>query len=377
MRPLGHEAPHQGLRSQRPAVHDAGREELNDDQGGIVAEAEQGATDWKAYARAALRELGMTDMPSFEILFLDELAGWAFSVSNPGHGYNETHGALVVTSLLGAVERARSFRPTQVPAESDAIVATREKVVAGAHEFAETSEGLTHLVGLLAPAAVRQLEHSAGQPTAQTYWVYHHALLVLASGKGGDVSEDTLRGITAVFQAWEGLAAAGFALPWRTRQDMESRASADMVTSHVETLIERLTGVEKAKTDTDGDYPIRYRSALYFVRVVPAREPVVQIFSVAVNGIQFTDALARDLNEINARLHFCRTFWVRGQVLVESEHLGPSLTEADFHECALHVAEATDAFAKRLAERHGGRLAFEESKEAEYASPADERLGYL
>ena len=342
-----------------------------------MAKTKQRDSGWESSARAALRDLTLKDMPGFEILFLDDLAGWVFSVSNPGHSYNETHAALVVTTLLEAIERAGSFRPAQVPAESDAIVATREKVVAGAHEFAGTSKGLAHLVGLLAPAAVRELEHSAGQPTAQTYWLYHYALLVLASGTGGDVSEDTLRGITAVFQAWDGLAAAGFVLPWRTRESMESQASADMVTSHVETLIERLTGVEKAKTDADGDYPIRYRSALYFVRVVPAWKPVVQVFSVAVDGIQFTDALARDLNEINARLHFCRAFWVRDQALVEAEHLGSSLTEADFHECALHVAEATDTFAKRLAERHGGRLAFEESKEAEYASPADERLGYL
>lgn len=103
----------------------------------------------------------------------------------------------------------------------------------------------------------------------------------------------------------------------------------------------------------------------------------MQIFSIAVDGIQLTNALARDLNEINAGLHFCRTFWVRGQVLVESEHLGPWLTEAGFHECALHVAEATDTFAKSLADRHGGRLAFEESKKPEYELPPDERVGFL
>lgn len=342
-----------------------------------MGKTEQGVSGWESSARAALRDLSMKDMPGFEILLLDDLARWAFSISNPGHGYDETHGALVVTTLLRAIERARSFRPTQAPAESGEIVATREKVVAGAHELAAASKGLAYLVGLLAPAAVRELEHSAGQPAAQTYWLYHYALLVLASGKDGDVSEDTLRGITAVYEAWDRLAAAGFVLPWRTWQSMESQVSPDMVTSHVETLIERLTGAEKVKVDPDGDYPIRYRNALYFVRVVPARKPVVQVFSVAVDGTQFTDALARDLNEINARLHFCRTFWVRGQVLVEAEHLGASLTEADFHECTRHVAEATDAFAKGLAERHGGRLAFDESKQPEYASPADERAGYL
>lgn len=332
---------------------------------------------WESAARAALRELDLASMPSFEILFLDDLAGWAFSVSNPGHGYDETHSALVVSALLEALERARSFRPAQAPEETPQILAVREKAVAGAHEFAAAGDGLAQLIGLLAPAVVRELEHNAGQPAVQTYWLYHYTLLVLASGTAGDASEETLRGITAVFHAWDELAAAGYALPWRTPQGLEAQASADMVTSHVETLIERLTGADKAQADADGDYPIRYRSALYFVRVVRAATPVVQIFSVAVDGIRITDALTRDLNEINARLHFCRAFWIHGQVLIEAELLGPSLTDADFHECALHVAEATDTFAKDLAGRHGGRLAFEESKEPGYAPPADERLGYL
>jgi hypothetical protein len=151
--------------------------------------------------------------------------------------------------------------------------------------------------------------------------------------------------------------------------------SVEMVTSHVETLIERLTGIDKAKPDKDGDYPIRYRSALYYVRVDGPQKPVVQVFSIAVGDIEFTDALAGELNAINSKLHFCRTFWVRGQVLIESEHLGMSVTEADFRECAFNVAEATDAFAAGLAERHGGQLAFDDAKEADYTPPSADGTG--
>lgn len=97
---------------------------------------EQEAPGWESAARAALRDLSTKDMPGLEILLLDELAAWVFSVRNPGHGYDETHGAVVATILLVAMERARSFRPVQVPAETDAITATREKLVAGAHGFA-------------------------------------------------------------------------------------------------------------------------------------------------------------------------------------------------------------------------------------------------
>ncbi len=37
------------------------------------------------------------------------------------------------------------------------------------------------------------------------------------------------------------------------------------VRSHVETLIEELTGVDKAEPDSDGDHLIRFRNALYYL----------------------------------------------------------------------------------------------------------------
>ena len=42
----------------------------------------------------------------------------------------------------------------------------------------------------------------------------------------------------------------------RARREYGSTA-VDMVNSHVETLIERVTGVDKAAPDGDGDYPVR------------------------------------------------------------------------------------------------------------------------
>jgi hypothetical protein len=337
---------------------------------------------------AALRRLSLSDMPSVEILLLDEIEAWIFSDSNPGYGYSEKHAAMVSCALLTAVERAGSFRSVQTPAESEEIVKSREKVIAGAHELAEADDGLTLLLTRLMPAATGELERNPGKPAAQAYWLYYYSLLMLAAGTSEAASVAAMRGIPATFDAWKGIMEDGFVLPWRRQQSIhpgkpdnhggqgEPLVSAEMVTSHVETLIERLTGVEKARPDADGDYPIRYRSALYYVRVAGSRTPVVQLFSIAVDGIRFTDALARDINEINTELHFCRTFWVRDQVLVEAEHLGPTLTEADFHECAFNVAEATDAFAGKLAERHGGRLAFDEAKAPEYTTLADDGVGF-
>jgi len=146
-----------------------------------------------------------------------------------------------------------------------------------------------------------------------------------------------------------------------------------MIESYVETLVERLTGVEKAYPDANGHYPIRFRNALYYVRVVHAADPVVQFFSIALADVPLTDKLALDLNEINSQIRFCRAFWVNGQVLVESEHLALSLDEDDFRACTDAVARATDEHAEALARHHGGRMAFEEAKDPEY-TPQDEPL---
>ena len=333
---------------------------------------------WRSAIRGVLRNLSVQDMPGLEILFLDELTAWAFSIGNPGRDYDERHGSVVVAGLFRAMEHSRAFRPARPPAESGQIAAARQRVVAGAHEFAAAPDGLAHLIAALAAAVARELENNAGRPAAQAYWLYHYCLVILSGGMTGRTESGTLEGITAVYRAWEQQAEQGYRLPWQTWHGLESQASADMVVSHVEKLIRRLTGADKVSTDADGDYPIRYRSALYFVRVVRALRPVVQIFSVAVDKIGYSDDLARELNDINSRVHFCRAFWVHDQVLIEAEHLGPSLTEADFDECALTVAEATDTFAGRLAERFGGRLAFEETKsEQQRAAPADDRRGYL
>lgn len=340
---------------------------------------------WERDALVPLRAITPNDMPGLEMLLLDELASWAASDNNRGRGYDEQHAAVVISALLSAAERPRYFRSSVSPDVPEEITSAREQVVAGIHELASSDNGLQLLVTRLMPAVLGELRRNAGNQRAQVYWLYYYALLALAAGISGDYTEAVMHGIMASFRAWDALATNGFVPPWHNQTaalDHTSRSrhagshvSADMVISHVETLIEQLTGTAKAIPDADGDYPIRYRNALYYIRITRGPIPVIQVFSIAVDEADLTDALVHDLNEINAQLHFCRAFWVRGQVLFESEHLGASVTGADFNECALSVAEATDQFARGLAERHEGRLAFEESKEPEYRSAADDNIG--
>ena len=143
-----------------------------------------------------------------------------------------------------------------------------------------------------------------------------------------------------------------------------------MVTSHVETLIERITGVDKATADHDGDYPVRYRDALYYVRVAgnDAR-PIVRVFSTVVADIEPSSDLYEAVNDINTRVGFCRCLWVNGQVLIESEHLGMTIRTEDLLELTESVASASDHFGPKLIERFGGKLAFDDSKGDAYVEP--------
>ena len=140
-----------------------------------------------------------------------------------------------------------------------------------------------------------------------------------------------------------------------------------MVAAYVETLLEELTGAEKMVPDQDGDYPVRFGDALYYVRIAGAAErPVIQVFSVALAEVEATPKLFEELNNINTQLHFCRCFWVRGQVLFETEHLGETISPPDFKELVVGVAGASDYFGPKLADQFGGKLLFEESKGETY-----------
>lgn len=143
-----------------------------------------------------------------------------------------------------------------------------------------------------------------------------------------------------------------------------------MVASHVETLIERITGLDKATADHDGDYPIRFKDALFYVRVAgDDTRPIVRVFSTVVTDVEPSADLYEAVNEINTRLGFCRCFWVGGQVLIETEHLGGTIGTEDLFVLADHVASASNLFGARLVERFGGKLAFDDSKGDDYVEP--------
>ena len=126
----------------------------------------------------------------------------------------------------------------------------------------------------------------------------------------------------------------------------------------------------RSAPDDDGDYPVRYRNALYYVRLVGDVDPVVQVFSVAVSGVAPTAALFKELNTINSTIKFARAFWVREQVLVETELVGEGVEPADFDNACRAVATITDHSGPRLAEKFGGETVVADEKTETATEPA-------
>jgi hypothetical protein len=104
------------------------------------------------------------------------------------------------------------------------------------------------------------------------------------------------------------------------------------------------------------------------------------VFSVAVDDLEASPELMAELNEVNRDLRFARAFLVESQVLIEYEMWADDLTPENFAHACRNVAGATDVFARRIHEKFGGTLLFEESKGDDYSMgppPDTNPLAYL
>jgi hypothetical protein len=151
----------------------------------------------------------------------------------------------------------------------------------------------------------------------------------------------------------------------------------DFVVAYVEKLLREVGGSDRVVTDADGDYPVRYGSALYYVRVIGEARADVQVFAIAVDGANASAELIADINDVNTEVRFARVFYVRDQVLVEADLDGESIQPSSFYTACNTVASITDRIGPDLAARHGGKTAFEDSKDAGYQSSASSVGMYL
>lgn len=151
----------------------------------------------------------------------------------------------------------------------------------------------------------------------------------------------------------------------------------DIARSHLETLIERLTKIEKAAPDHDGDYVVPTEHAQFYARVDGEEHPVIRVFSVIASNITKTPDLLDAINSINSHLTFLRTMWINDQVLMEADLVAFSADIANFADSCRRVAIASDHFGPQLIAKFGGEPHFERSKEPGYSPEVPAYFGYL
>ena len=76
-------------------------------------------------------------------------------------------------------------------------------------------------------------------------------------------------------------------------------SKTDMVRAYAESLMKQILGTDQIIRDDDGDYPVRYRSALYYVRIDPGSndDPVVQVFAIALADVASGAELLEEIEQ--------------------------------------------------------------------------------
>ena len=159
-------------------------------------------------------ELGA--MAGFEVLFIDELAGYLMGAGALEPPYTVEHASRVVSALLGAVVNSARFVPDRSPELTEPMAEARAAFVQGAHDFAaKGSQGLAQLLNRLIPAVLGELEIHRDAPEEQTSSLFYYSLLAVASGPLNVLDQDAAAGVSELFLAWDEVFGNGYIPPWR------------------------------------------------------------------------------------------------------------------------------------------------------------------
>ena len=136
------------------------------------------------------------------------------------------------------------------------------------------------------------------------------------------------------------------------------------VRARVEALLADLLGADELIVDDDGDVPVRWGSAIFYVRVIDGEPSIVRIFSPMLQGVKASKRLFRAINDINSQVVTGRMFWLDNDILVCAEIVGDHLDRAELEHACHAVATISDAFDDELQREHGGTRAFEDDGRA-------------
>lgn len=147
----------------------------------------------------------------------------------------------------------------------------------------------------------------------------------------------------------------------------------------VEEALRKALNSPQLAYDEQGDIPVRFGSAMVFVRLLGGETPKVLVFSPLLWDVRSTDGLLEALNDINQRIEIGRVFWTGTRVVAAIELPAPGLSPDYVALSCFQIGSLADHFDETLAERFGGRTAFGASEDAQETSERKPPMlgGYL
>ena len=129
---------------------------------------------------------------------------------------------------------------------------------------------------------------------------------------------------------------------------------------------------EKLVVDQDGDIPVRAGSAVYYVRLLEADPPIVQVYATVLTDIDKSPGLFEKLNEINRYVYYCRFFWLEDRrVVVAMEIVAETADPKEIGTACGQIAWAADTYDTELHQAFGGTMANQDAPAEGTAAPVD------
>ena len=157
-------------------------------------------------------------------------------------------------------------------------------------------------------------------------------------------------------------------------------ARLDRIRPYLEKLLKEGFDLPELTPDPDGDYPFRFHSAGYYVRLINEASPTVQVFSVVLREVKRSAKLFNAVNDINGQIAFARVYVVDHQVVVATELVAETLDAEELGNACNIVGRIADKVGSELHAEFGGHILFEGEEDEDVHSgeavPA-ERAGYL
>lgn len=120
--------------------------------------------------------------------------------------------------------------------------------------------------------------------------------------------------------------------------------------------------------DDQGDIPIRWGSAVYYVRLLERDPVLVRVFSQLLTKVPKTPELLGELNRINGDIVSARVFWMDDMVVAATELPAETMDAGDLSHACWAVGSLADWADTDLQAKFGGEKALaDEGEEAEVA----------